>query len=139
MSGQLAPQPPGPLNLANHLRAWADRHNLARDVFARLVVATGAMATVDVATGDVTITANPTTNAAEFDALRYLAQVAVNVVDYTDADDFHTPFVWNPSSGVLREVTNPVSRVRRSASSFMNPTISTSFVASSCTTAGTSP
>ena len=40
------------------------------------------------------ISATPAT--PEFDALRQLAQIAVNIVDYIDADDICTPFVWNP-------------------------------------------
>ena len=103
-TGRPTPQPPGPANMRNALRAWADRHNLARDVFARLVVATGAMATVDAASGDVTIAADPAKNQPEFDALRQLAQIAVNVVDYTDADDVSTPFRWNPSAGALTAI-----------------------------------
>jgi hypothetical protein len=107
MTGQLTPQPLGPANMANHLRAWADRHNLARDIYARLVVATGAMATVDVSTGDVTVNADPKINKPEFDALRYLAQVAVNIVDYIDPDDISTPFIWNPAAGTLGAITDP--------------------------------
>ena len=39
----------------------------------------------------------------------------------------------------LKKVTKPVSRVRASASAFMKPTISTSLLSSSCTTAGIKP
>ena len=34
---------------------------------------------------------------AEYDAVRYLAQLAVNIVDGVDADDVSTCFVWNPA------------------------------------------
>ena len=50
-----------------------------------------------------------------------------------------SPFVQSALRVRLKKVTNPVSRVRCRASSFMKPTISTSLLESSCTTAGTSP
>src|SRR5262249_4310763 len=34
---------------------------------------------------------------ARYNAYRWLAQLAVNVVDYIDSDDYITPFLWNPS------------------------------------------
>lgn len=95
-----------PSNASNADKAWADRHNLARDVFARLVVATGADkvagVTVDPASGDVKLPA-PVVN-GEYDALRYLAQLAANIVDYIDNDDVSTVFVWNPSANDLQVV-----------------------------------
>ena len=43
---------------------------------------------------------------AEFNALRALAQLAANIVDYIDNDDISTPFVWNPINphSILRTV-----------------------------------
>lgn len=76
----------------NARQARADRQNLARDIFARLVVATGANATVDAA-GSVTIPVGLPPD--QFNALRYLAQLAANIVDATDGDDINTMFVWN--------------------------------------------
>jgi hypothetical protein len=107
-------------------QAWADRHNLAKDIFARLIVATGAMAVVN-ANGDVqlpvgaaapytltTVTpSGPLTvqvTQPQYDALRYLAQLAVNIVDYIDNDDISTVFAWNPTGagGLLTSVkANP--------------------------------
>ena len=82
-------------------QAWADRQNLARDIFARLVVAAGANAIVDPLTGNVTtnaaIAASP--GNPDYNALRYLAQLAANIVDYIDNDDISTPFIWNPTDG----------------------------------------
>ncbi len=111
--GVLTPQPLSGSNIANFAQAWADRQNLARDIFARLIVATGAAAFVNTSTGDVTspviqfqngattitLTANGssiTLTQQEYNALRYLAQIAVNIVDYIDKDDISTPFIWNP-------------------------------------------
>ena len=37
-----------------------------------------------------------TATAADYDVLRFLAQLAVNIVDQRDNDDINTPFVWNP-------------------------------------------
>jgi hypothetical protein len=85
-----------PTNSGNFLLAWADRHNLARDIFTRLVVATGANATIDPSMNPI-VGAAPGT--LEYNALRYLAQVAVNMVDAIDGDDVSTMFVWNPTNG----------------------------------------
>ncbi len=84
------------LPTGNSYPALADRQNLACDIYARLVMATGAKAQVDPVTGDVTNKATPGT--PEFEALRYLAQLAVNIVDHVDADDISSPFIWNYSN-----------------------------------------
>jgi hypothetical protein len=121
------PQPLSPSNMGNALRAWADRHNLAKDIFGRLIVATGANATVDPATGDITI--NATVGTQQFDALRYLAQVAVNIVDYIDSDDISTPFLWCPSSQagtgtfVLTTITDPVKLTYFPFTNIPDPTL----------------
>ncbi len=100
--GQASVNPPGDAtNTANYLQAWADRHNLARDIFARLIVATGANASINSA-GDVAVTVLPGT--PDYNALRYLAQLAANMVDTIDNDDISTLFVWNPISGALTVV-----------------------------------
>ena len=81
-------------DVGNAVQADSDRRQLAYDIFARLVVALGAAATVNTTTGQLTIQALPST--PQYDALRYLAQVAVNIVDYIDNDDISTVFEWNP-------------------------------------------
>ncbi|MBN9119869.1 MAG: hypothetical protein J0I06_12030 [Planctomycetes bacterium] len=76
-----------------------DRRKLAHDIFVRLAAATGASLQIS-----LTGTQHPTPQyavptglpAAQLNALRYLAQLAVNVVDYRDDDDISTAFVWNP-------------------------------------------
>jgi hypothetical protein len=111
------------------LQADWDRQQLARDIFARLIVATGAAGYVDTvpATGVLRITlpdpvsltftvpsgasagtpAGPFTQ-AQYDALRYLAQLAANIVDYIDNDDVSTTFAWNPNPGNgSADFTNP--------------------------------
>src|SRR5262249_35527440 len=56
---------------------------LARDVYDRLRQVTGAADPALVQVGT-----------PAFNALRWLAQLAVNVVDYVDGDDYLTPFDW---------------------------------------------
>ena len=77
---------PGNVTAASACRALADRQRFAKDIFNRLCYATGAQ------------TQGAVTDSPAFNALRYLAQLAVNVVDFLDSDDYITPFVWNPIS-----------------------------------------
>jgi hypothetical protein len=83
--------------LQQFLQAQADRQQFAQDLFTALQKATGAL---DLGS----IFAQYPTNwrtAPEYRALRYLAQLAVNIVDYIDYDDYATPFTWNnPPPGV---------------------------------------
>ncbi|WP_020475266.1 hypothetical protein [Zavarzinella formosa] len=71
-------------------QAIADRQNLADDIFVRLRAATG--------TGEPS-TLTPGT--PQFLAAQMLAQLAVNIVDYIDHDDYVTPYNWNPSAATL--------------------------------------
>jgi hypothetical protein len=74
----------GPL----YLQAKQDREELARDIFNVLrFVTTGARP------GTPPPPAGP-----EYDALRWLAQLAVNMVDFTDTDDIMTGLNWNPTA-----------------------------------------
>lgn len=87
-----------------------DRRKLAHDIFVRLAVATGAAVTVNPAPVDYpqyqySVQAAPTT--PQYDALRYLAQLAVNIVDYVDGDDVSTVFVWNPAAPNVDPNTDP--------------------------------
>ncbi len=87
--------------------AMADRNTFAREIFARLILATGAKAVVvnastivlpDPANGNQLTYggASYPVTAQEYDVLRHLAQIAANIVDQRDNDDIATPFVWNP-------------------------------------------
>lgn len=106
------------VNATSAAAAMADRQLLARDIFVRLCIATGGTFTVNGNTytntlstppgvltiytataapyqsGDVEISAGAT--ATQLSALRSLAQLAANIVDYLDNDDVSTTFVWKP-------------------------------------------
>ncbi|HZU36165.1 MAG TPA: hypothetical protein VFA18_09660 [Gemmataceae bacterium] len=85
----------------NYQAALSARQQLALRIFQRLVYATGAM-------NPATTTTAPTQ--PQFDALRWLAQLSANIVDYLDSDDYSTWFPWatlsavNPTTGA----PNPV-------------------------------
>ncbi len=76
-------------DLGQYDKALQDRQDLARDIFLVLQQVTGAR--------------HPTSGlgAAEFNALRALAQIAVNIVDFIDSDDNRTPFNWFGSEWVF--------------------------------------
>ncbi len=91
----------------NFFIAQKARCDLARDIFNALRQLTGAKDPRD-------LTAN--TTSPEYMALRWSAQLSVNIVDYIDDDDISTPFVWNPvnptftttnTPGTVASVTNP--------------------------------
>lgn len=63
--------------------AWSDRILLCQDLFDRLWRVTGAPNPATVLPGT-----------PEFRTLRWLAQLAVNMVDYIDQDDYMTLFSW---------------------------------------------
>jgi hypothetical protein len=71
------------------------RQDFAKDIYDLLRAITGA---VDPATTGLAIVAGQpgytVANAEQFAALRWLAQLAVNIVDYIDSDDIITPFNW---------------------------------------------
>ncbi|AWM40715.1 hypothetical protein GobsT_07490 [Gemmata obscuriglobus] len=112
-TGTLTPDPLLLKNMGNVVQAEADRQALAKDIFIRLCVATGAAAIVDPNTGNISLP-NPITrqiNGAgvayttqQYDALRYLAQLAVNIVDHIDNDDVSTTFLWNPVEGAAEDL-----------------------------------
>lgn len=75
-------------------QAILDRQNFAQRIFNRLQQVTGALppASVDGQTAGATKT-------NQWNALRYLAQVAVNMVDFIDQDGYSTPFRWWTTTG----------------------------------------
>jgi hypothetical protein len=75
-------------NLTQYGQAVRDRQAFAKDIFDTLRGVTGAL---DPARASV---APYGTTSPEFQALRWLAQLAVNIVDYIDNDDYITPFNW---------------------------------------------
>jgi hypothetical protein len=80
-------------------KAILDRQQFAKDIFDRLVRATGALKPPPLppgVAGPGTLTQANGATAQHYAATRWLAQLAVNIVDYVDEDDFITPFQWNP-------------------------------------------
>ena len=72
-----------PARAAQFQQAQRDRQQLAADIYSRLLRLTGVPSSA-------TIPDQPT--AAELQVRRWLAQLAVNIVDFIDEDDISTPF-----------------------------------------------
>jgi len=77
-------------NIPGFTAAQSARQQLARELLAALCQVTGA--------GDPAAAALP---AGQRDAQRWLAQLAVNIVDFTDTDNYSTPFNWSGSEWVF--------------------------------------
>src|SRR5262249_32537582 len=74
-------------DMPRFLAAQSARQLLARDIFRRLqLAATGSI---------VDPQALPALPPSRINALRWLAQLAVNIVDFIDNDDYMTPFEWS--------------------------------------------
>jgi hypothetical protein len=80
-------------DLAGFARAQQARQALARDLFNRLCWVTTGQPTP----GAPALQALKANAPTRYNALRWLAQLAVNIVDYVDSDDYSTPFNWDPS------------------------------------------
>jgi hypothetical protein len=74
------------VDYAAYDQAVAARVEMAKEIFNALIRVTGAQ---DPNTKAGMIPASP-----EYLAARWLAQLAVNMVDYIDSDDYQTPFNW---------------------------------------------
>lgn len=102
-------------NNAQYQQALKDRQQLALDIFRALqtaVIGTPLPSFVITGTSLSTGTSFPsnynsyidtvfttyTKTSQEYNALRWLAQLAVNIVDYIDQDDINTPFPWDPKN-----------------------------------------
>jgi hypothetical protein len=118
------PTDPTTMTVASVKEATEARQALAKDIFQRLCVACGARVVFSQAFGDIylpqptgmgtyTLVDTPTpppmgvtqhtwtVSQTEYDAIRFLAQYAVNIVDAIDADDISTPFIWNPDPAAM--------------------------------------
>lgn len=91
-------------NQAGFQPAMQSRQQMAQSIFNVLCTVTGASCTVNGQNSPVTVNVKP--GQPEYDALRWLAQLAVNIVDFTDfpnvnrppaPDDVMTMFNWNPA------------------------------------------
>ena len=78
------------------LAAQQARQDFARDIFDRLRLITGA-------DDPASVPAGPSSNPSK-DALRWLAQLSVNIVDFIDNDDIMTPFPWCAPGGTAEYV-----------------------------------
>ncbi len=89
------------INVVTQLNnAIRDRQLLATDIFDRLRLSTGASLPSNFTGSDPgTLPANDP-NRQQFEALRFLAQLAVNMVDYIDSDDVNTTFNFLPGGNL---------------------------------------
>jgi hypothetical protein len=90
----------GANEMAQANQALADRIYLAKDIFDRFTTATfgylpSAGPGQDPLPPLTMVTAGTwAAGSPQFEAMRFLAQLAVNIVDFIDEDDFITPFNW---------------------------------------------
>ncbi len=93
---------------ATFAAAQTARQQFARDIYNALIRVTGAQDPYP-----PTPAANVVVGSDDYNAARWLAQLAVNIVDFIDSDDIATPFPWygseilfgtEPSRLVLNEV-----------------------------------
>jgi hypothetical protein len=77
--------------VAQYNQAVADRVAFARAIYRSFIRITGAQ------DPNVPALAGMAPTSPEYKAARWLAQLAVNLVDYIDNDDYSTPFPWEPT------------------------------------------
>ena len=105
-----------PDNMGNAGTAQLDRQRMARDIFVRLAATVGFVdtpTTPNPSKKNITLDDNPTSGTygylniagplapTDVEAIRAMAQLAVNIVDYIDADDISTTFVFDPTNVTL--------------------------------------
>ena len=88
-----------------------DRQRFAHDIFIRLALASGGAVVYDTTNQRHVVDPGVLFADPRYDALRWLAQYAANVVDAIDGDDVNFAFVWNPF-----DINNP-----RDGSNFADP------------------
>ena len=112
-------------------QALDDRQRFAMDIFTALRLATG---TPDPSTVFTTAPIEPPGNPADpklpqFQAMRSLAQLAVNIVDFIDKDDFITPFAWftdsNQKPSYVFGTELPRAVINETYVELQNPTLTT--------------
>ncbi len=86
-----------PYSAANGWAQPADRQQFANDIFTRLLAVTGMTSVYNNLQSNST---PPTFGSAQYNTLRWLAQLSANIVDYIDTDDIMTAFQWttNPQA-----------------------------------------
>jgi hypothetical protein len=79
-------------NAAQFAKAEKDRRDMAKELYDMLIKLTGAR--------DPNKVPGLQPTSLEYQAARWLAQVAVNIVDYIDEDDYMTVWRWNTNIAV---------------------------------------
>lgn len=92
-TGQYYANPTDPTVQLQIQLAGRDRQQFAKEIFDRLCVATGVSPPVPSA---VVPQIGP-----EYDTYKWLAQLAINMVDYIDEDDVMSKFLWHPDPSTL--------------------------------------
>jgi hypothetical protein len=95
-------------NSGQYQQAVQDRQQMAAEIYNVLWRVTGCVnpATLNPATVMAQMGQKPTPpQVLQFYALQYLAQIAVNIVDFVDVDDFNTPFPWMQSTNKNQTLT----------------------------------
>ncbi len=84
------------------LYAESARKQLAKDIYNVFVRVTGAQNPNKPTANDPAPNSVPTltTTSTAYLAAQWLAQLAVNIVDYVDNDDYMTPFTWDTTNNV---------------------------------------
>jgi len=89
------------LNDPSIFNANSDRQNFALDIFTALLKLTGAK---DMSLSTIPLQGVGATD-SDYEANRYLAQLAANMVDYIDNDDVMTEFIWKKDPAATPDLT----------------------------------